>query len=530
MKQFRTWLLALLLAGCVSPRTTGGEIEVELSVDGTQLQVSLPVGSTVQNAVDQAGIQLGQIDRLEPPAYTVLIDGAEVSVFRRAERFEVEQLTLPFARQTVRNEALPEGQTRLLQAGVNGQEEITYRIVEEEGTEISRQAVKRTTVEQPQPEIIMVGAQAAHTPLAIDGTIAYLAGGNAWVMQGSTANRRPVVVTGDLDGQVFQISPDGRWLLFSRSLDPAESETDDFNALWVVNLVRSDPDPVDLDIHNVIHFAGWSPDSEFLTVAYSTAEPRQSAPGWQANNDLMLIRLSSTSGRVIRKTELLAANPGGQYGWWGTDFTWAPDGIHLAFAQPDRVGVIDSRDPAFESRYQITPLLTGSDWAWVPGLAWAGDGSTLYLVDHGAPIGIEQPAASPVFDLVALQPPDRPPLTLVRRTGMFAYPSASPIQELDSGEHAGHIALLQAMAPLESENSGYRLMVMDRDGSNLRTLFPATGQPGIGQDELQPPVWSPDGQRLAVVYRGDLWMVDAESGAGEQLTGDGLTQAVDWQP
>ncbi len=518
--------LGLLLAGCVSPRTTGGEIDVQLMVDGQQLPVTLPVGSTVQNAIDQAGIELGQIDRLEPPGYTVLVDGAEVTVVRRSERFEIEELTLPFARQTVRNEGLPEGETRLLQAGVNGTEEITYRIVEEEGVEISRQAVKQTVVDEPQPEIIMVGAQSAHTPLSIDGTIAFLSGGNAWVMEGNTANRRPVVVSGDLDGQVFRVSPDGRWLLFSRASD---AESGDFNGLWVVNLLQSHPTPVNLHISNVIHFADWSPDAESPTVAYSTAEPRQSAPGWQANNDLMLVTLSST-GRVIRERELLPANPGGQYGWWGTEFVWAPDGVHLGFAQADRVGTIDRRDPGFESLHEITPLLTGSDWAWVPGLTWGSNSRTLYVVDHGSPIGIEDASASPVFNLVALEAADRPPLTLVPRTGMFAYPSASPSQLLGSGEIYSQIALLQAMAPLESETSGYRLMVMDRDGSNLRTLFPATGQPGIAQDELQVPAWSPDGSRLAVVYRGDLWIVDAQSGAGEQLTGDGLTRAVDWKP
>lgn len=527
MKQLRLVLLALLLAGCVSPQTTGGEIEVQITVDGEQQSVSLPVGSTVQNAIQRAGIELGEIDRLEPPAYTVLIDGAELAVIRREERFEIEQLIVPFARQTVRNEGLPEGETRLLQAGENGLEEITYRIVEEEGVEISRQPAARTLVAEPQPEIIMVGAQGAHTPLAIEGTIAFLSGGNAWMMRGNTANRRPVVVSGDLDGQVFELSPDGRWLLFTRS---ADEDSDDFNGLWVADLEQLDPEPVDLRVANVVHFADWSPDTDSLSIAYSTAEPRQAAPGWQANNDLVVVTLSSVTGRVIREREMLPPNPGGQYGWWGTEFVWAPDGIHLAYAQADAVGLVDTREPEFDPLHLLTPLLTGGDWAWVPGVAWGSNSRTLYLVNHGDPVGIEEPVASPVFDLVALDADDRPPLTLARRTGMFAYPSVSPSAELNSGEIASRIALLQAMAPLESETSGYRLMVMDRDGSNLRTLFPATGEPGIAQDELGPPAWSPDGERLAVVYRGDLWIVDAHSGAGEQLTGDGLTRAADWMP
>jgi Tol biopolymer transport system component len=76
-------------------------------------------------------------------------------------------------------------------------------------------------------------------------------------------------------------------------------------------------------------------------------------------------------------------------------------------------------------------------------------------------------------------------------------------------------------------DSSYRLGVMDRDGSNARLLFPAEGEGGL---EPIPPSWSPDGARLAVLYRGDLWIVDVETGLGQPLTTDGQTQAFDWSP
>ena len=194
--------MSILVAGCVSPRATAATIDVEVLVDGGAIEVPVPAGSTVQFVLDQAGVALDELDRADPPGYTVVTDGTEIVVTRRSERFEVEELILPFSRQTIRNEGLPEGQTRLLQAGSNGLEEITYRIVEEGGDEMSRQPVKRTIVVEPLPEIIMIGAQAAHTPLKVQGTLAYLSGGNAWVIEGNSAIRRPVVVSGDLDGLV----------------------------------------------------------------------------------------------------------------------------------------------------------------------------------------------------------------------------------------------------------------------------------------------------------------------------------------
>ena len=525
MKPILATLLFLMVSACVSPKATAGTIVVSIVADGNLLEVNLPAGSTVQAAVELAGIHMGELDRVEPAVYAVLTDGAQVQVRRRTERFEVESQVLPFVRQTIRNEGLPEGETRLLQAGSNGLEEISYRVLEEEGELISRQVFQRSVTLEPMPEIIMVGAQAAHSPLSLEGTLAYLSGGNAWIIEGNSANRRPVVVSGDLDGQVFTLSPDGRWLAYTRGL--GEEETD-FNGLWVVDLENPAAEPLDTGARNIVHFADWSPDPDVPVLAYSTVEPRPSPPGWQANNDLVLLTLSA-AGRIIDRESLLTTNPGGLYGWWGSSFAWAPDGVHLAYARPDEVGLIDSREPGFEPLYSLTPYLTGSDWAWVPGVAWGSNSRTLYLVNHGSPIGFEEPGSSPVFDLVAVNWPGGAEIPMVGRTGMFAYPSASPVQILDSGEIAGQVAFLQALTPLKSELSAYRLMVMDRDGSNLRAIFPEAGDPGIGQAELSPPAWSPSAARLALVYRGDLWVVDVVSGSGQSLTGDGLTLAFDWK-
>jgi hypothetical protein len=369
----------------------------------------------------------------------------------------------------------------------------------------------------------MVGAQSTHRPIEIAGTMAYLSGGNAWVMNGDTGSRIPIVVSGDLDGRIFELSPGGDWLLYSRTSE----DEDEINSLWVVRTDQAEAAPINLNVDNVIHFAGWSPTIPSFTIAFSTVEPRPSPPGWQANNDLQTVTFSS-SGTVIRKRELIAANAGGQYGWWGTTFAWAHDGLHLAYARADGVGVIDLRDPAFESLFNIVPFQTRGDWAWLPGMAWGHDNRTLYVVNHAEPVGLEGAAASPAFDVTALGSSSTQALTLVQQAGMFAYPSISPFEVLSSGEISYQVAFMQAISPLESQSSSYRIALMDRDGSNLKTLFPDNGEPGIAVDEIGPISWSPAGSRIALIYRGDLWVVDVNTGLGQQLTGDGLTSALDW--
>ena len=169
---FTLILAAALTTGCSGPQATAASIEIQVEVDGRTAAFPVSSGSTVQQALSAVGVQLGELDRVDPPVFTVLTQGITIRITRIIERFEVETETMPFERQTIRNEALPEGETRLLQPGVNGEQETTLRILEEAGVEISRTPVKTTVLKPAVPEIIMVGAQAAFRPVAVDGTLA----------------------------------------------------------------------------------------------------------------------------------------------------------------------------------------------------------------------------------------------------------------------------------------------------------------------------------------------------------------------
>jgi hypothetical protein len=518
-----TFIVLLALSACAGPQVTAADIEVHVQVDGERISVVVPHGSTAQQALSLAGITLGELDQIQPAAYAIVAADTLIQVTRVSERFEIETAVLPFERQTIRNESLPEGETRLLQPGQNGTQETTYRIVLEEGVEISRTPVKTSVIVEPQPEIMMIGAQSAFTPVPIDGTLAYVSAGNAWITRNSSGSRRPLVVTGDLDGQIFNLSHDGDWLLFTRR----ESDDEEIiNTLWMISTTDPEAEPIDLSVQNVIHFADWSPSATMYTIAYTTVESSLAAPGWQANNDLGLIRFSDPDDEIYRGI-LIPTNSGGQYGWWGTMFAWAPDGSMLAYASPDDLGIVPMQDPSFESRMQFNPYQTLGDWAWVPSIAWGNNGETLFIVEHGAPIGLENPMASPVFDLAALSLDRDSVLKLVPRTGMFANPSVSPSIAQGGGERGYLVAYLQSLSPLESDDSRYRLMVVDRDGSNSRELFPPEGDAGL---EAQYVSWSPDGERLVLIYRHDLWIIDALSGTSQQITGDGQALAFDWKP
>ena len=165
-----------------------------------------------------------------------------------------------------------------------------------------------------------------------------------------------------------------------KSTKPASQQ---INTLWAVSTKSDSPSPIFLNASNVVHFAAWLPNGS-TTVAYSTVEPRTTAPGWQANNDLYEVGLNGSPRKI------LDTNSGGVYGWWGISFAISPDGS-IAYARPDGIGTVNTAGGYLAPLIDITPLQTHADWAWVPGISWGADGKTSlfrgsrpgFRADHG---------------------------------------------------------------------------------------------------------------------------------------------------
>lgn len=577
------WMIPLLLiltfaVGCAPP-TPEAAITITVNADGTSQVILVDSQVTVSDVLRELNITLGERDRVNPPGYSRVSDSMVITVVRVVEETQIIEEVVPYRSRTVLNDSLPAGTPQLMQAGVNGVAEITYRIVYENGVEVSRTQVRNVLITVPQDEVIMIGSQAELPDVTVSGTLVYIANGNAWIIRQNSANRRPLTLDGGVDGRVFDLSADGTRLLVTRvpvqatpagettttptpgrtptpSRTPTPTTTpsaESFNSLWVIfDTTDPEAEAVQLDLENVL-YAAWVPGTEDMIV-YSTGEPRLSWPGWQANNDLWRARIGRR-GQLIEEHQLLEASSGGIYGWWGTFFAFSPDGSRLAWAQPDAVGVLDPViAPSEDEDEDVTPSPTPEpehpladtynrrtlasfaprnlvDFIWIPGLAWSPDGTLIATTTHGPPLGGENPEDSPIFHLTVLPVNGAFSVNLVERAGMWSLAQFAPVL-FDETRLEGPIAYLEAIEPQDSVTGRYRLMLVDRDGSNRRLLFPTGDQPGFRPVDLawQPFVWSPDGRQIAMIYQGNLYLIDTVTGFTQQLTGDGLSASPRWSP
>jgi Tol biopolymer transport system component len=457
--------------------------------------------------LEEAGLQLGELDEVNPPLSSPLLPETAVVVVRVAESLEVVPESIPFERRVVRSDSLEPGDhPRVVQMGKPGLQEVTVRIVFRDGLEAERWPTNVTVVEPAQDEIVLISAGSSQESVTISGTLAFINSGRALVLRGSTATPMQLQTGTGLDGRVFTLSPDGQFLLYTRMM----TETAQFqNSLWIVDTER-DAAPRSLEVDNVL-WAGWEPgNSTQPRIAFTTAAPSSQPPGWEANNDLWLGAVPLDANQLFTPQEVIENYPA-TYGWWGGNYAWSPAGRFLAYSYANEIGLIDlgvgvdsgglSQQNLIVHRpvHQFTEYRTGSDWVWVPSLSWSPDGRYLTFSRHAG----ENPDADE-FELAIVDLETQATTALRPQSGIWSHAFWSPV-----GSAAGQpIAFLQAGDPSDSQRSSYTLWLMDQDGSNARRIYPPENENSFFPRDATSLAWSPDGQAMAFIFHDALYILN----------------------
>jgi hypothetical protein len=522
---------AAVVTPTAAPATT-----ISLVADG-QTRLITTSATTVSEALAEAGVSLNPADEIEPPGETTLSGAAPsdplvITIVRVTEALEVIPESIPYARQIVRSaEMSPDDPPRLLQTGRPGLQEVSVRIVYRDGLEAERWPTATTVIEPARDEIIMIGVGSNRDAMPLSGILAYISDGRAIVLEGSTDSPRQLPIEGDLDGRVFQLSPDGRSLLYTAGTAGDETQGGFRNELWVIPADGSG-EARSLQIENVL-WAGWDPTAlETPRIAYTTARSVALPPGWEANNDLWLLELPVDGLQPQPAPLRLIETYPAAFGWWGGAYAWSPDGNRLAYAFADEAGLLAMPDasaaggaaitgdePARTVLRSFTEFDTGADWAWVPALSWSANGRYLAYSEHAG----EARSASR-FDLLLFDSTGGNTTTLVEEAGIWTTAQWSPAASELS------LAYLRADDPTASEDSSYSLW-LSNSSDDGRRVFPPEGESGFFARSNQSLVWGPDENIIAFIFDETLHFLDLATG-DVTLVGDDDTGSshLTWAP
>ena len=394
---------------------------VTLIADGLKQTFSYSGTGTVAEFLADVQIELGNQDRISHPLLTPIADGMLITVRRVMETQVCQQEDIPFERRFVPYEGMPAGEEQLAKSGQAGIQEACYRITLEDGLESQRiPSGQPTMLTEPIDEIVYVGLANEVEPLAIVGTLSYINNGKAWTIKGNTSAKRPLDTEGRLDSLVFDQNEDGTRLIYTAE---AANTDDFFNELWMIGTLENSA-PVRLTPTDVL-YAEWRPQTR-RTIAYSTGEARQTRPPWKALNNLWLMDIDDSTGRALDIEELIPESDGGLYGWWGTDFSWSPQGDRIAWARADAIGIVDFGEKELITLLNYAAFDTSQFWLWLPPLSWSHDSHLIASTIHGAPPGGQPADTSPVFNLAVTSADGRYSAHVKTAVGMWAAPGYSP--------------------------------------------------------------------------------------------------------
>ena len=144
--------------------------ELTVTVGGQTMDIR-SAARTVGEALAEAGLPLQGLDKSVPAENEALPADGQIQVIRVTESVSVELQSIPFETETTQSEDLAFGESKVVQAGVNGVEMIRTRIRFEDGVEVSRAAEEETILREPQKQIVASGSKIVLSQ--VDGNAPY---------------------------------------------------------------------------------------------------------------------------------------------------------------------------------------------------------------------------------------------------------------------------------------------------------------------------------------------------------------------
>lgn len=136
-----------------------------LAADG-KTEVATTTENTVEKALEENGIILGEDDIVTPARTAEIGKNMTVTVQRKEIVEETVTTAIPFETIEQPDNTLYVGTNKVITAGVEGAKETVYRVIREEGVEISRELISEKVTQMPVSEVKSVGTKAIPAPIS----------------------------------------------------------------------------------------------------------------------------------------------------------------------------------------------------------------------------------------------------------------------------------------------------------------------------------------------------------------------------
>ncbi|KYH34150.1 cell wall-binding protein YocH precursor [Clostridium tepidiprofundi DSM 19306] len=131
-------------------------VEVNVNVDGKCMKV-LSSADDVYDMLCSENIKLGDEDIVTPSKHTKLKQNMSVNIKRVKTMIINEKQEIKFTTDIKNSDEYEKGTSKVIQNGENGEKLISYKVVYEDGKEVSREKLSEKIIKEPVNKIIIKG-------------------------------------------------------------------------------------------------------------------------------------------------------------------------------------------------------------------------------------------------------------------------------------------------------------------------------------------------------------------------------------
>lgn len=133
-------------------------LEIELIVGGKK-QKAITKAQTVEELLKEQNIQLNEFDRIKPNKEMKITEDMIVEVIRIEKKTDVVEETVDYRTITRKDNSLPRGKEKVIQAGEKGKIKKEFEVTLENGKEIKRTLRKEEKIKETKDRIVAVGTK-----------------------------------------------------------------------------------------------------------------------------------------------------------------------------------------------------------------------------------------------------------------------------------------------------------------------------------------------------------------------------------